>query len=478
MMPNMDMTRQMQDMMLKMQADPSGRNFNQNTLNQMMQTVMMQNAMLQQQCAMLTQQNDKTVKKDKKLKKEKKHSSSGHDPSRMHGSGISNDPNSLRSAGTNYSTSGMYTNDADSSSDSDSVVCANCSDDDSSDDEGFSRDFFNLEFKTFWCPNMDTPHNWNFCKYAHSYRDARRDPRIGYGPKPCPNWLKNVDHSHNLPYEQMCPRGVACPYSHGVKEQLYHPHFFRTGVCKEYKQRGCCSQEKWCVFWHTKEEKKKRRRDDWDYEKLLDMKAIEKYLPKEFLNPPPMVQSSKPEKSHSQVKKSSIMSYNPHASPASSLRESHSQNTNHNSPMMQHFLQNRQSESAGPNRTEENFHHHPMIQKPTGTSVQTALAQARAETRGSSYGSSANNANSAGSAAAPTGASATDDNKSSVNIENKAEAISGVKEPEAAPATANLDSPAKPASEPEKAGGGESATKKEEPAPRNLDVLKSPTSAK
>lgn len=127
-----------------------------------------------------------------------------------------------------------------------------------------------------------------------SYRDLRRDPRAGYGPKPCPNWMKSMGHQSSSSssvddYTQMCPRGMHCPYAHGVKEQLYHPFFFRTGVCKEFKTKGSCSQEQYCVFWHHKGEKQDRRPDECDYSQPLADKPLSTFLPADFNNPPKIV---------------------------------------------------------------------------------------------------------------------------------------------------------------------------------------------
>lgn len=83
--------------------------------------------------------------------------------------------------------------------------------------------FFMDDFKTLWCP-IGVQHDWQTCVYAHNYQDARRKVSIGYGPQPCPYWAKK---DPSATYSQRCPLGLRCPYSHGAKEQLYHPRYFR-----------------------------------------------------------------------------------------------------------------------------------------------------------------------------------------------------------------------------------------------------------
>merc|ERR1719162_1267011 len=43
-----------------------------------------------------------------------------------------------------------------------------------------------------------------------------------------------------------CLSGMACPFAHGAKEQLYHPHFYKTTPCSE----GSCRRGPLCAFTH------------------------------------------------------------------------------------------------------------------------------------------------------------------------------------------------------------------------------------
>ena len=52
----------------------------------------------------------------------------------------------------------------------------------------------------------------------------------------CDQKLRQTKHMRCVPtrYGQRCPNGVLCPFSHGAKEQLYHPHYFKTVVCWDF----------------------------------------------------------------------------------------------------------------------------------------------------------------------------------------------------------------------------------------------------
>lgn len=109
------------------------------------------------------------------------------------------------------------------------------------------------EFKTQWCP-IGGPHDWESCVYAHTYRDWRRVPAVGYSSRPCPQWTRSVSvGSPELTYAQRCPRGMACPWAHGAKEQLYHPQFYKTSPCNE----GSCRRGTLCAFMHGEEDMRK-----------------------------------------------------------------------------------------------------------------------------------------------------------------------------------------------------------------------------
>merc|ERR1719421_1151401 len=145
-----------------------------------------------------------------------------------------------------------------------------------------SNQFFTERFKIHWCP-IGVQHDWQMCVYAHNYQDARRDPAIGYGPRPCPYWGKK-DRAPS--YESRCPNGFRCPYAHGAKEQLYHPGYFKTVVCWDYNQgsKGC-PRGNLCAFYHKKKLQRKTLEDATDYNNPLSDENMSK-LQMHFKAPP------------------------------------------------------------------------------------------------------------------------------------------------------------------------------------------------
>jgi len=141
--------------------------------------------------------------------------------------------------------------------------------------------FFTTRFKTLWCP-VGGQHDWQTCVYAHTYQDARRLPSIGYGPQPCPFWSKKETRAA---YAQRCPLGLRCPYSHGAKEQLYHPKYFRTVVCRDLQMRGCPRQHL-CAFHHRRAEKRNASADIVDYSKPISKNVLPSDWADNFLAPP------------------------------------------------------------------------------------------------------------------------------------------------------------------------------------------------
>lgn len=118
--------------------------------------------------------------------------------------------------------------------------------------DGVSSDFFVWTYKTIWCP-IGAFHDWQECIYAHNYQDLRRDPRIGYSTKACPEWAR----ANRAPeYASRCPRGYACGHAHGAKEQLYHPAYFRTILCNDHFTGRSCPRGRACAFYHQKKERR------------------------------------------------------------------------------------------------------------------------------------------------------------------------------------------------------------------------------
>jgi hypothetical protein len=146
-------------------------------------------------------------------------------------------------------------------------------------------DFFMYKYKTRWCPK-GVQHEWHTCVYAHNYQDARRPVTIGYGARLCPYWSKKDTGAE---YAQRCPLGLRCPYSHGAKEQLYHPQYFKTIVCRDLRGSGgskACPRHTLCAFFHNRNEKRTSQPDDVDYTQPLPAEGLPNDWVAEFLSPP------------------------------------------------------------------------------------------------------------------------------------------------------------------------------------------------
>lgn len=152
-----------------------------------------------------------------------------------------------------------------------------------------TNDFFMCKFKTLWCP-IGVQHDWQTCVYAHNYQDARRHPGIGYGPRPCPYWKRKET---TLEYSQRCPLGVRCPFSHGAKEQLYHPAYFKTVTCQDHQRSkdwpsSSCPRNKLCAFWHKRSQQRTRASpdEDFNYKLPIGEARLQGELQADFLSPP------------------------------------------------------------------------------------------------------------------------------------------------------------------------------------------------
>lgn len=150
--------------------------------------------------------------------------------------------------------------------------------------------FFMYKYKTMWCP-IGVQHEWHTCVYAHNYQDARRPGAIGYGAKLCPYWSKK---DTGVDYCQRCPLGLRCPYSHGAKEQLYHPNYFKTVVCRDVKDK-VCPRGSLCAFYHNKQERRKASTmaEPVDFNAPLPDKGYPDDWQSEFLSPPFLPESDR-----------------------------------------------------------------------------------------------------------------------------------------------------------------------------------------
>lgn len=153
------------------------------------------------------------------------------------------------------------------------------------DPAAMTDEFFMYKYKTRWCP-VGVQHEWHTCVYAHNYQDARRPVNIGYGARLCPYWSKKDTGAE---YSQRCPLGLRCPYAHGAKEQLYHPYYFKTVVCRDLKGKAmqqACPRQMLCAFFHSKAEKRAAPADDVDYSQPLRNESLPMEWVTDFLAPP------------------------------------------------------------------------------------------------------------------------------------------------------------------------------------------------
>jgi hypothetical protein len=138
-------------------------------------------------------------------------------------------------------------------------------------------EFYVKSFKTVWCI-FSHHHDWNNCIYAHNNQDCRRPPEVGYGPLACSTWETS---DPRLSYSDRCPQGLRCPYAHGRKEQLYHPAFYRTNECCDWRKLAVpsispCIRGRICAFSHEPHERRCPPMTQFEYKNLLDEGIVNK----------------------------------------------------------------------------------------------------------------------------------------------------------------------------------------------------------
>lgn len=112
------------------------------------------------------------------------------------------------------------------------------------------EDFYLFYFKTVWCPYIHE-HNKAMCVYAHNWQDFRRKPHLfDYLPIMCPNWQSET---FICTYKEGCPFEQTCKYSHGWKEQLYHPKFYKINPCPD---SPACQNKKDCPYFHGSKDRR------------------------------------------------------------------------------------------------------------------------------------------------------------------------------------------------------------------------------
>lgn len=114
------------------------------------------------------------------------------------------------------------------------------------------EDFYMVCYKTEWCP-FNHEHNKSICVYAHNLQDFRRKPVSSffkYTSELCRNWNPEAFISV---YKQGCEFELKCMHSHGWKEHLFHPHFYKTTPCQDIAK---CHQGPGCPYFHSEDDRK------------------------------------------------------------------------------------------------------------------------------------------------------------------------------------------------------------------------------
>ena len=110
-------------------------------------------------------------------------------------------------------------------------------------------DFYLYHFKTVWCPYREDDHDRKVCLYAHNWQDYRRKPnKFSYSHKMCPNWKTDTFITS---FADGCHLQYQCGFSHGWKEQEYHPSFFKQKQCKH----GVNCAKAHCPYFHDNKDK-------------------------------------------------------------------------------------------------------------------------------------------------------------------------------------------------------------------------------
>ena len=115
----------------------------------------------------------------------------------------------------------------------------------------FDEDFYMFHYKTIWCPYNLSLHDKALCVYAHNWQDFRRKPHLfEYEEKGCSLWKYN---EVLLNYDQGCPNGLNCKFTHGWKELEFHPFNYKLKSCSAGKN---CTKGSICPFYHSAKDKR------------------------------------------------------------------------------------------------------------------------------------------------------------------------------------------------------------------------------
>ena len=112
------------------------------------------------------------------------------------------------------------------------------------------EDFYVFHFKTVWCPYNEDKHARDACVYAHNWQDFRRKPFFfAYTKEQCQNWESK---NFIVAYSDGCKDEHRCRYSHGWKEQEYHPSNYKSNACRS----GEACAKPHCPYFHSERDKR------------------------------------------------------------------------------------------------------------------------------------------------------------------------------------------------------------------------------
>lgn len=120
-------------------------------------------------------------------------------------------------------------------------------------------DFFLYQFKCLPCQlKKGTCEDKSTCERWHHEGERRRNPGVGpnylYSEEPCPK--VKVAGTNRWSKPTNCENGDACPFSHTLMEQMYHPNIYKTSLCANFASSNGdqCQWGFFCTHAHGQKE--------------------------------------------------------------------------------------------------------------------------------------------------------------------------------------------------------------------------------
>ena len=112
------------------------------------------------------------------------------------------------------------------------------------------EDFYMFHFKTVWCPYTEKKHARDEWVYAHNWQDFRRKPQLF--PYSHEQWSQWQSRTFIQVYGDGCKNEFLCPFSHGWKEQEYHPKNYKMNA---WRNDSSCNKAH-CPYFHSDNQKR------------------------------------------------------------------------------------------------------------------------------------------------------------------------------------------------------------------------------